>query len=136
MKLRIPHVISFLIMVLILSGSTAFAFKAEWSIDAPGGGYDYEIFNVEKDGYFVQMSIEVTEGGPVSVFILDEFAVEDLFSYGQPVTAYIGDDNISQGNRRTLTSLCNFFIISCSILPFSSKNFVCTSSLFLNSLAE
>lgn len=101
MKLRLSHFIFVITLGLILSTSTTYGFKAEWSIDAPGGGYDYETFVVEKDSYFIQMTVEVYEGGPVSAFILDEFAIEDLFTYGQPVVAYLGGKNITLGNPRT-----------------------------------
>jgi len=104
MRIGIHLVLTLSICFIIVSPMTSQAAKYSWDIDADGNSYDYEIFNVDKDNLMLKMRVKVFEGGPVSVFILDE----DSFNawnggYGSEVVAYAGTSNITLGRQVSIS---------------------------------
>ncbi|MHA1408189.1 MAG: hypothetical protein ACTSSG_12525 [Candidatus Heimdallarchaeaceae archaeon] len=82
------------ILILILSSTSIKAAKGSFEIWVAAGEYNHGTFTIEKDYPIVKMRVRVFEGGPVSVFILDENKYNTWTSGGE-VIAYAGGKNIS-----------------------------------------
>lgn len=98
MRLRKSFVTTFIICVITLSTISAGA-KTTYGIWAEGGTYSYESFRVGKSNLSIKLRIHVSDGGPVSVYIMDERAFNewDVDTVPMPavVDAYIGAKNIT-----------------------------------------
>ena len=98
MRLRKSFVTIFIICVITLSTISAGA-KTTYSIWAEGGTYSYESFRVGKSNLSIKLRIHVSDGGPVSVYIMDERAFNewdiDTVPMAAVVDAYIGAKNIT-----------------------------------------
>ncbi|NPD88132.1 MAG: hypothetical protein HGN29_05395 [Asgard group archaeon] len=98
MRLLKSTVTMFMICVITLSNLSAAA-KTTYGIWAEGGQYSYETFRVSKSNLSIKLRVHVSDGGPVSVYIMDEraFNIWDIDTVGVPavVDAYIGAKNIT-----------------------------------------
>ncbi|MCE7749558.1 MAG: hypothetical protein GPJ51_14325, partial [Candidatus Heimdallarchaeota archaeon] len=89
MKKSLSTGLSFLVIVLFMSASVVNAEKFEWYFEVPAGNIGFRSFTVSKDNLFVQMTVEVYDGGPINIFILDNSTFTD-WDEGSVVTAYFG----------------------------------------------
>ena len=101
MKKSLSTGLSFLVIVLFMSASVVNAEKFEWYFEVPAGNIGFRSFTVSKDNLFVQMTVEVYDGGPINIFILDNSTFTD-WDEGSVVTAYFGGTNISEGSKITI----------------------------------
>ena len=103
MKKNLSIGLSFLAVVLFMSASLVNAEKFEWYFNVPVGDTGHRSFTVSKDNLFLQITIEVYEGGPINIFVLDNntFTAWD-FGNGEVVSAYLGGSNISEGSKTTI----------------------------------
>ncbi len=95
--------LSFLAIVLFMSTSSVNAEKFDWYFDVPVGNIGFRHFTVSKDNLFIQMTIEVYNGGPINIFVLDNstFTAWDS-GHGEVVSAYLGGTNITEGSKITI----------------------------------
>ncbi|MCG3219802.1 MAG: hypothetical protein H7641_00350 [Candidatus Heimdallarchaeota archaeon] len=93
MRLRKSSVTIFMICVITLSTLSAGA-KTTYGIWAQGGEYNFETFRVSKSNLSIKLRIHVSDGGPVSVYIMDERSF-DVWGNYTVVDAYIGAKNIT-----------------------------------------
>ena len=101
MRLRATYVIILLFCVTPLSISIVNA-RTSYGIWAEPGSYNHQTFRVGKSNLSVKLRIRVSDGGPVSVFIMDERAFEVWDTpVPEEVDAYIGGKNITE--TRTLS---------------------------------
>ncbi len=101
-RLYVVLVISF--CLILVSPITTQSAKYSWDIFVDSNTYDSRIFNVQKDNLMLKMRVKVFEGGPVSVFILDESSYTDWNGgLGSQVVAYAGTSNITQGVPVTIS---------------------------------
>ncbi len=103
MKKNLSIGLSFLAVALFMSASLVNAEKFEWYFNVPVGDTGHRSFTVSKDNLFLQITIEVYEGGPINIFVLDNntFTAWD-FGNGEVVSAYLGGSNISEGSKTTI----------------------------------
>lgn len=103
MKKSLSAGLSFLVIVLFMSTSLVNAEKFDWYFDVPVGNIGYRSFTVSKDNLFIQMTIEVYDGGPINIFVLDNstFTAWDS-GHGEVVSAYLGGTNITEGSKITI----------------------------------
>lgn len=103
MKKSLSAGLSFLVIVLFMSTSLVNAEKFDWYFDVPVGNIGYRSFTVSKDNLFIQMTIEVYDGGPINIFVLDNstFTAWDS-GHGEVVAAYLGGTNITEGSKITI----------------------------------
>jgi hypothetical protein len=95
--------------LLVISLSSVQAAKYEWYFEVNATGAQAEMFTVSKDNQFVQLTVEVFEGGPVHVYVLDNDSYQ-IWSGAQPyppppddyVIALFGEANISEGTKMTI----------------------------------
>ncbi len=98
MRIRLYVVLALSICILTVFPITTQAAKYSWDIFAEAYDFNSEVFNVQKDNLMLKMRVKVFEGGPVSVFILDENSYSDWNGgLGSQVVAYAGTSNITQG---------------------------------------
>ncbi len=103
MKKSLSTGLSFLAIVLFMSASLVNAEKFDWYFTVPVGNTGYRSFQVSKDNLFIQMTIEVYEGGPINIFVLDNNTFTAWnFGNGTVVSAYLGGSNISEGSKITI----------------------------------
>ncbi len=103
MKKSLSIGLSFLAIVLFMPASLVNAEKFDWYFNVPVDNTDHRSFTVSKDNLFLQMSIEVYEGGPINIFILDNNTFTAWnFGNGEVVSAYLGGTNISEGSKITI----------------------------------
>ena len=103
MKKSISTGLFLLVIALFISAPMVNAEKFEWDFAVDDGNIGSETFTVNKDNYFVQLTVEVHNGGPVNIFILDEPAWTLWDSgNGEVVAAYVGASNISSGSKITI----------------------------------
>ena len=103
MKKSLSMGLSFLAIVLFMSTSSVNAEKFDWYFDVPVGNIGFRHFTVSKDNLFIQMTIEVYNGGPINIFVLDNstFTAWDS-GHGEVVSAYLGGTNITEGSKITI----------------------------------
>ena len=90
--------------LILISPITTQSTKYSWSIIVDANTYDSRIFQVQKDNMMLKMRIKVFEGGPVSVFILDENSYSEWRGgIGPEVVAYAGTSNITLGIPVTIS---------------------------------
>ncbi|MCE7739458.1 MAG: hypothetical protein KAU62_14115 [Candidatus Heimdallarchaeota archaeon] len=103
MKKNLSIGLSFLAIVLFMSASLVNAEKFDWYFNVLVGDTGHRSFTVSKDNLFLQMTIEVYEGGPINIFILDNNTFTAWnFGNGEVVSAYLGGTNISEGSKITI----------------------------------
>jgi hypothetical protein len=104
MKLRLYVVLAISICLISISPITTISAKYSWDIFVDANTYDSRIFTVQKDNLMIKMRVKVFEGGPVSVFILDENSYATWNGgYGPEVVAYAGTSNITIGIPATIS---------------------------------
>jgi hypothetical protein len=94
MRLRKSSAFVLILCSLTLSSIIVGA-KTSYSIWADSGLYNYQSFFVGKSNLSIKLRIKVTEGGPVSVYIMDERFFPDWDEFGASAEAYIGASNIT-----------------------------------------
>ncbi len=99
MKLKVSLITAFTFSLIVLSSINVQGMKASWDIWAEIEDFNSEVFTVSRDNMLIKMIVKVYEGGPVSVFILNETAYNLFSTPGntQEVVAYAGTENISIG---------------------------------------
>jgi len=103
MKKNLSIGLSSLAIVLFMSASLVNAEKFDWYFNVPVDNTDHRSLTVSKDNLFIQMTIEVYEGGPINIFVLDNNTFTAWnFGNGAVVSAYFGGTNISEGSKITI----------------------------------
>ena len=99
MKLKISLIFVLTFSLLIISSTNVQGMKASWDIWTDGNTFSSEVFTVSRDNMMIKMVVKVFEGGPGSVFILNETSYSIFSSPGntQELIAYAGTKNISLG---------------------------------------
>ena len=98
MRTRLYVALAISICLILVTPITTQSAKYSWDIFVEANDYDSRIFNVQKDNLMLKMRVKVFEGGPVSVFILDENSYADWDGgLGSQVVAYAGTSNITLG---------------------------------------
>ena len=109
MKKDLVRALSFVLIIIFISGISVRADKFEWNLTVPIDDHGAEMFTVSKDNYFVQLTIEVYRGGPVNIYVLDDSSYE-LWTNGSLgtgdfpdyVAAYLGKGNLTAGAKVTI----------------------------------
>ncbi|MEE9410310.1 MAG: hypothetical protein V3V41_05220 [Candidatus Heimdallarchaeota archaeon] len=103
MKLKVSLAFIFTILLLVVTAVNVQG-KESWDIWADQFSFNNVDFTVSRDNMFVKMRVTVYEGGPVSVFVLDESSYNIFSSPGntQVVEAFIGAKNLSSGTPATV----------------------------------
>ena len=104
MKLKISLFFTLTISLIIISSTNVQGMKASWDIWADGNDFKSEVFTVGRDNMMIKLVVKVYEGGPVSVFILNETSYNIFATLGntQELVAYAGTKNISLGTPVTI----------------------------------
>ena len=104
MKMKVSSILTFIVCLIIISSTNVHGMKASWNIWTDGNTINSEAFTVSRDNMMIKMVVKVYEGGPVSVFILDETTYNIFSAPGntQVVEAFAGTKNISLGTPVTI----------------------------------
>lgn len=104
MKIRLDIILAISFCLILVAPITTQSAKYSWDIFVDPNTYDSRIFQVQKDNMMLKMRIKVFEGGPVSVFILDENSYREWDGgIGPEVVAYAGTSNITLGMPVTIS---------------------------------
>ena len=87
--------ITVLVLLIVTLSTTCVGAKTTYSIWADANSYSFETFSVSKSNLSIKLRIKVSEGGPVSVYIMDERFFPDWNEFGAQAEAYIGAENIT-----------------------------------------
>ena len=104
MKMKVSTILAFTFTLIIISSTNVYGMKASWDIWADGFSFNSDVFTVSRDNMIIKMRVEVYEGGPVSVFILNETSYNTFSTPGNAnqLVAYAGTKNISLGTPVTI----------------------------------
>ena len=107
MKQRHYLISATMLLSLILISSSAYAARSSWEMWVNANQYDYSPFQVESDNLLIKLRVRVFEGGPVSVFVLDETTYLSWVG-GSIVTAYLGGENITHSTLEGYLGLSQY----------------------------
>ncbi len=96
-----------LIVIVLASVTSVKAEKFEWDYNVNTGASSSREFFVTKDNQFIQLTVEVHQGGPINIFVFNNQTFLD-WNDGFPATpdgfviALFGEANITEGTKITI----------------------------------